>query len=130
MTPFGLFLESIRRSRQLQQVQLADRLGVNSCYVSAMEKGKKGPPSKEVLTKLISQLKLDGSEQEALWEYVDQSQKTVRVPDNATAEEYALMRDIRVHLGALSSEQITIIRNTLKLGSVIPASRRIEVRSI
>lgn len=129
MTPFGLFLESIRRSRQLQQVQLADRLGVNSCYISAIEKGKKGPPSKEVLVKLITQLTLDQLEQDALWEYVDQSQKTIRVPDNATAEEYALMRDIRVHLGALSSEQISIIRNTLKLGSAIQANHKIEVRS-
>jgi len=38
MTPFGLYLESLRRSCQLQQVQLADHLGVNVCYVSVMER--------------------------------------------------------------------------------------------
>ena len=129
MTPFGLFLESLRRSRQLQQVQLADRLEVNSCYVSAMEKGKKGPPSKAVLEKLIDKLNLNSSEQELLWERVEQSKRTVRLPDNATAEEYVLMNEIQHHLGALSSEQIDIIRKILMLGANFKAQQRVEVRS-
>ncbi len=53
MTPFGLFLESLRRSRQLQQVQLAHRLGVNPCYVSSIESGKKGPPSKQLSSGIL-----------------------------------------------------------------------------
>ena len=130
MTPFGLFLESLRRSRQLQQVQLADLLSVNSCYVSAIENGKKGPPSKPVLEKLIAELSLDKKEQELLWDYVDQSKRTIRLPDNATAEEYSLMRDMRRHLGALSMEQIEIIRNTLKLGGSTTTKPRIEIRSM
>jgi|TARA_R110001583_G_scaffold195066_1_gene368908 transcriptional regulator with XRE-family HTH domain len=130
MTPFGLFLESIRRNRHLHQVQLADRLGVNSCYVSAIENGKKGPPSKPILEKLISELNLDAQEQELLWDYVDQSQRTIRLPEDATPEEYTLMRDIRRHLGALSIEQIDIIRNTLKLSGQAQTKPRIEVRSI
>lgn len=130
MTPFGLFLESLRRNRHLQQVQLADRLGVNSCYVSAIENGKKGPPSKAVLEKIISELKLDAQEQELLWDYVDQSKRTIRLPEDATPEEYTLMRDIRRHLGALSIEQIDIIRNTLKLSGKAHTKPRIEIRSI
>ena len=130
MTPFGLFLESLRRNRQLQQVQLADIMGINSCYVSAIENGKKGPPSKRVLDRLISELALDDREQGLLWEYVDQSKRTIRLPDNATADEYALMRDIEKNLGALSIEQINIIRNTLKLGGYAKTKPRIEIRSV
>jgi len=130
MTPFGLLLESLRRSRQLQQIQLADLLSVNSCYISTMEKGKKGPPSKMVLENLIVELKLDTAEQEALWDSVEQSKRTTRLPDNATVEEYALMRDLRSHLGALSSEQISIIRSILKLGTNSEMKQRIEIRSI
>lgn len=129
MTPFGLYLESLRRSRQLQQVQMADLLGVNSCYISSIESGKKGPPSNQIIEKLISKLELDKDEQEILWDKVDESQRTVRLPDNATIEEYALMRDIRRHLGALSSQKIGIIRNILDLDSDRQKPPKIDIRS-
>ena len=128
MTPFGLYLESLRRSRQLQQVQLADLLGVNACYVSAMENGKKGPPSQQVLSKLVASLKLDANEQETLWDKVDQSQRTTRLPDNATLEEYALMCDLRRHLGALSPDKVNVIRHILNMD--VRSKPGIEVRSI
>lgn len=129
MTPFGLFLESLRRSRQLQQVQLADRLNVNSCYVSSMENGKKAPPSKHVLMKLIEELRLDGEEQQELWDKVEQSKRTTRLPDNATLEEYALMRDLRDHLGAMSSDKVNVIRNILNMDGRPKEKPRIEIRS-
>ena len=130
MTPFGLYLESLRRSRQLQQVQLADQLGVNACYVSSMENGKKGPPSKQVLNKLIVSLDLDAEEQEMLWDKVDQSQRTIRLPDNATLEEYALMRDLRDHLGAMSSDKVNVIRNILNMDTRSKSKPRLEIRGI
>lgn len=130
MTPFGLYLESLRRSRQLQQVQLAEHLGVNACYVSSMENGKKGPPSKQVLNKLIVSLELDTEEQEMLWDKVDQSQRTIRLPDNATLEEYALMRDLRDHLGAMSSDKVNVIRNILNMDTRSKSKPRIEIRGI
>ena len=105
-------------------------MGINSCYVSAIENGKKGPPSKGVLDRLVSELALDDREQGLLWEYVDQSKRTRRLPDNATADEYALMRDIERHLGALSKEQIEIIRNTLRLGGLSKTKSRIEIRRV
>ena len=129
MTPFGLYLESIRRSRRLHQTQLANFMGVNSCYVSAIENGKKGPPSKDVLKKLIVKLDLSDDEQSKLWRCVEQSRKTLRLPDNATTDEYLLIADLRHHIGALSTEQIDIIRKTLRLGSERASRPRIEVRS-
>ncbi len=128
MTPFGQFLESLRRSRHLQQKQLAAMLNVNSCYVSAMERGKKGPPSKSILDKLINVFELDDEEQLLLWDSVDQSQATIRLPKDATVEEYALMRDLRLHLGSLSTEQIDIIRKILKMGANLKFSRKAVVR--
>ncbi|MCO7226631.1 helix-turn-helix domain-containing protein [Pleionea sp. CnH1-48] len=130
MTPFGQYLEALRRSRNLQQTQLADLLGVHSCYVSAIENGKKGPPTKKVLDNLIISLRLDESEQVLLWDYVDQSQRTTRLPDHATADEYSMMRDLRQCLGSLSSEQITIIRNALKLGNKKRLKQGLDLRGI
>ncbi|MFB9886173.1 helix-turn-helix domain-containing protein [Balneatrix alpica] len=48
MTPFGTYLEHLRRSRRMQQKQLADLMGINPCYVSTLERGRKGPPSTAV----------------------------------------------------------------------------------
>ncbi len=93
-----------------------------------MESGKKGPPSKQVLSKLIESLELDADEQEMLWDKVDQSQRTIRLPDNATLEEYALMRDLRHHLGALSSDKVNVIRSILNMD--VRSKSRIEIRSI
>lgn len=64
MTPLGLALESFRRSRGLQQNSLALSAGIRPCYLSAMEKGKKGPPyinhkdAQELLGVTKAQLKL------------------------------------------------------------------------
>ncbi|WP_227096646.1 helix-turn-helix domain-containing protein [Aeromonas veronii] len=58
MTPFGIYLENLRRSRRIQQKQLADLMGINPCYVSTLERGRKGPPSAEVLNRLIKNLNL------------------------------------------------------------------------
>jgi len=51
----------------MQQKQLADLMGINPCYVSTLERGRKGPPSKAVLKRLIKNLNLSQDEQERLW---------------------------------------------------------------
>ncbi|RQM53462.1 XRE family transcriptional regulator [Aeromonas caviae] len=74
MTPFGIYLENLRRSRRIQQKQLADLMGINPCYVSTLERGRKGPPSAEVLNRLIKNLNLSRDEQEGLWRSVELSE--------------------------------------------------------
>lgn len=116
MTPFGSYLESLRRSRRLKQKQLAALLQVNACYVSAMESGKKGPPGDRVLQRLIESLALNADESNKLWEYVDQSQRTFRLPDDMALEEYALASHFRKRLGSLDKNQIAAIDAVLRMG--------------
>ncbi len=40
---FGMRLRSLRRSRGFTQVQLADFLGIDRSYISALELGNKSP---------------------------------------------------------------------------------------
>lgn len=117
MTPFGTFLEKIRRSRQLQQKQLAMDLGINASYISALEKGRKEPPSKEVLQRLITSLDLDEEEQTALWKCVEQSKRTLHLPDGMMLAEYELVSQLKQQLGRLSHEQITLMMNVLALNT-------------
>ncbi|WP_333874245.1 helix-turn-helix domain-containing protein [Methylobacter sp.] len=117
MTPFGLFLENIRRSRQLQQKQLAADLGVQACYISSLEKGRKAPPSKKVLERLIAALDLNEEEQTLLWESVEQSELSFKLPGNMILAEYQLISRLKQQLGRLSQEQITIMLNVLALNT-------------
>ncbi|BCO11650.1 helix-turn-helix transcriptional regulator [Aeromonas veronii] len=116
MTPFGLYLENLRRSRRIQQKQLADLMGINPCYVSTLERGRKGPPSAEVLNRLIKNLNLSRDEQEGLWRAAELSEMTFRLPEGMSQDEFEMVHDLRNHLGTLNEDQVLIIRKVLGLG--------------
>lgn len=119
MTPFGQYLEQIRRDRRLSQKQLAYALDINPSYVSALETGKKSPPTEVILQKLISSLSLDKQEQDTLWDVVELSQTTRKIPNSVTCDELVFIRQLWQHLGTLSPEQLAIMNNTLKLSKYI-----------
>jgi HTH-type transcriptional regulator, competence development regulator len=115
MSPFSLFLERMRRSRQLQQKQLAADLGVQASYLSSLEKGRKAPPSKQVLEKLVNVLKLDEEEQAAMWDSAEQSQRNFQLPEDMMLAEYRMVNELRKQLGRLTDLQVAIILNVLAL---------------
>jgi len=117
MTPFGLFLTNMRRSRQLRQKQLAMDLGINASYISALEKGRKEPPSKQVLERLIVALELNDEEQAALWESAEQSKKSFQLPKGMMLAEYQMVNKLRKQLGSLSEGQIILILDVLALNT-------------
>lgn len=130
MTPFGLFLEKLRRSRQLRQKQLAIDLGINASYISALEKGRKEPPSRQLLEKLITTMALSDEEQSALWESAEESQRTFQLPDGMLLAEYRVVNELRKQLGRLSEGQIILLLNVLALGKVTTKpsqTRRIDM---
>ncbi len=130
MTPFGLFLENLRRSRQLRQKQLAIDLGINASYISALEKGRKEPPSRQLLERLITTMALSDEEQSALWESAEQSQRTFQLPDDMLLAEYRVVSELRKQLGRLSEGQIILLLNVLALGKVTTKTsqtRRIDM---
>ena len=116
MTPFGNVLSQLRRSRKLQQRELAERIGVQPCYISAMEGGKKGPPSNAVIHKLIDALELSPEEAHSLKSSIGPSERVFRVPESVSLEEYAFLWELRQRLGSLSGEELAIMTNALRLG--------------
>lgn len=127
MTPFGEYLEHLRRSRYLQQKQLADVMGINPCYVSALEKGRKGPPSKQVLQKLVENLNLTQEEEHGLWHSVELSDLNLRLPANMSTQEFEFLYDLRKNLGQLSQNQLVIMQTALKMSEsalIRPIQRR------
>lgn len=47
MSPFSHFLHELRLRHQIRQAELAELLGYEQSYISALEIGAKGPPTEE-----------------------------------------------------------------------------------
>ena len=54
MTPFGVKMRQLRKTKGVTLKQMAVALGVSSAYLSALEHGKKGRPSWYLLQRTIA----------------------------------------------------------------------------
>lgn len=126
MTPFAIYLEKLRRSRGLQQKQVADALEITSCYISAMERGRKGPPTDKILHKLIKAFQLTPQQETELWLTVQQSLPIRKIPENASIQEHIFIKDLWEKLGTLNEEQLIAMSMILKLNNDIRTNFRME----
>jgi len=62
---FGQMLTRLRTTQRLSQNQLAQRAGLNHSYVSRLESGGRGDPSRTVVEQFVGALGLDQSGREA-----------------------------------------------------------------
>lgn len=113
MSPFALFLKTLRERRGLRQRDAADLLGYEPSYLSALERSVKGPPKQDFLTRLIRELKLTPIERAELDEALRRSRRQLVLPANASLQEYDLIRALESQLGNLSSQQIALIQIAL-----------------
>lgn len=121
-------MEHLRRSRGLQQQQLADQLHVAPCYISAIEKGRKGPPTSKIVDALIDALALNDQESRKLKMAAECSQRQRRIPGQTGIHEYSLIHLLWQRLGTLSEAE------TQALSSVLEINKRsdegIEIENI
>lgn len=116
MTPFGERLEQIRRSRGLKQVELAELIDVKASYVSVLERGFKGAPSKFVLKKIIDKLKLSEKEKSLLLHDAAITDFSFKIPPGTTRSEFELLHKLKEHLGSLSDQQVLVMKTILEMG--------------
>jgi transcriptional regulator with XRE-family HTH domain len=62
---FGQMLTRLRTAQRLSQNQLAQRAGLNHSYISRLESGGRGDPSRTVVEQFVGALGLDPSGREA-----------------------------------------------------------------
>lgn len=122
MSPFSATLQELRLVYQLRQAELADKLGYEQSYISALEIGTKGPPTAAFVEKLISALELDSTWQSRLWESLEASQRKLVVPSEAPEAVFRLCNELRRQLDHLHPAQIELMRIALRL----PQSMRTE----
>lgn len=120
MSPFAKLLKEFRLSRKLKQKELADLLGYEPSYLSALERSEKGPPRQEFVQKLTQRLGLDGKEQSELAEALRDSCRQVSLPAKSSFEEYEFISRLRPQLGRLNPLQLKLLDIALKLSEGSP----------
>lgn len=66
MTPFGERVRQLRRQRGVTQARMAEALGVSSSYLSALEHGRRGRPTWDMLQRIIGYLNVIWDDAEEL----------------------------------------------------------------
>lgn len=115
MSPFAKQLRALRTQKGLRQSELANLLGYEQPYVSALELGVKGPPTEEFVGQLISKCQLTLEEQKILREAATASYRKITVPCDAPEEIFWLFHNLRLQLDHLHPTQLSLIEMALNL---------------
>lgn len=79
MTPFGEKIRVMRKERGVTQGEMAAALGISSAYLSALEHGRRGRPTWELLQRIIGYLNVIWDEAEELERLAELSHPKVTV---------------------------------------------------
>ena len=100
MTPFAEALRVLREKKGVTQKQMALAIGVSPAYLSALEHGKRGKPSFDLLQRIAGYFNIIWDEAEELFSLAGASAPRVVVDTAGLPKEYTafangLARDIR-----------------------------------
>ncbi|RFC64521.1 XRE family transcriptional regulator [Fulvimarina endophytica] len=79
MTPFGEHLRALRRERGMTQAQMAEAIGVSSAYLSALEHGRRGKPTFDLVNRIIGCLGVIWDEAEELQTLAERSHPKITI---------------------------------------------------
>jgi transcriptional regulator with XRE-family HTH domain len=77
MTPFGQTLRELRRRKRVTQRMLAEAIGVTPAYLSALEHGRRGRPTFELLQRIAGYFNIIWDEAEELFRVAEASHPKV-----------------------------------------------------
>lgn len=114
MSPFSRVLKQFRLARNLKQKDMADLLGYEPSYLSALERSVKGPPRQDFIRRLTLKLGLDDREQRELEKALKASNRQLTLPAAASDDEYDIWSMLGLQIGRLGPKQVTLIRLALE----------------
>jgi transcriptional regulator with XRE-family HTH domain len=114
MTPFGSKLREIRAARGMTLKDMAAGVGVSPAYLSALEHGHRGRPSRRFVTELCLFLGIIWDEADALQRLAAMSDPRVTVDTAGLSPEATLLaNELAEKIGALPPERIATLRRVL-----------------
>lgn len=110
MTPFGEKVRELRRERGVTQGQMAAALNVSSAYLSALEHGRRGRPSWDLLQRIIGYLNVIWDDAEELQRLAALSHPKITVDTGGLSPEAtALANRLAETIAILAPEDITAL---------------------
>ncbi|TCL73091.1 helix-turn-helix transcriptional regulator [Rhizobium sp. BK251] len=121
MTPFGEAVRRLRQRKGVSQKEMAAAIGVSPAYLSALEHGKRGTPSFDLLQRIAGYFNIIWDEAEELFLLARASDPRVVIDTSGLAPEYTafanrLASQIR-HLDARHIRELSkLLENAAKGG--------------
>lgn len=117
MTPFGQALRTLRQRKGVTQKALAQAIGVTPAYLSALEHGKRGRPTFELLQRIAGYFNVIWDEAEDLFRLAQTSQPKVMLDTSGLpAPHTAFANDLARRIRTLSPDMIEEMHRLLKKG--------------
>jgi transcriptional regulator with XRE-family HTH domain len=123
MSPFSLFLHDLRIRHGLRQAELAELIGYEQSYISALEVGLKGPPTDEFVERLTKVTHLSEVERQEIRAAVQASQRKLVINPDAPPDIYWLLNDLRSEVDRLTSSQVRLIREVIAMRGAMSETR-------
>ena len=117
MSPFADALRQLRLRRGLRQQALADLVGCERSYISALENDLKKEPPPAFVDGIGQVLDLPSEEAAELRQALAKSRRAYAVPAQAPRETYEFVYDLFASLDSLSLLQLQGLRTVLQLGN-------------
>ncbi|MCQ8782330.1 helix-turn-helix transcriptional regulator [Mangrovibrevibacter kandeliae] len=115
MTPFGERVRALRRERGVTQAEMAAALGISSAYLSALEHGRRGRPTWQLLQRIIGYLNVIWDDAEELERLAELSHPKVTVETGGLGPEAtALANRLAETIAQLSSDDTRALLGALE----------------
>jgi|SRR5450830_220469 len=119
MSPFARQLSELRMRHGIRQNELAELIGYDQTYISALEVGLKGPPTPEFVDKLVTTLPLTPAEADEIRVAAKASDRKLVLDPGAHPDVYWMLDALRERLDRLHPAQARMIRELLNLPDVV-----------
>ena len=119
MTPFGVRLRELRSERNVSQKEMAAALRVSPAYLSALEHGRRGQPTWDMLQRIITFFNI-------IWDEAEELQQLAAVSHPRVVIDTSGLSPQATELANLLARNIRLIdKETIKhLSAEIEASRK------
>lgn len=114
-TQFSKTLKLLRVNRGLRQRQLAELIGCEQSYLSALERAHKHPPQKNKLEFIIKKMDLSEEEASQLREAAANTIRHIKIPQSAGEDIREMCKLFEQTLPEISNVQVKLITLALSL---------------
>ena len=114
MTPFGEKVRAWRKERGVTQTAMAAHLGISSAYLSALEHGRRGRPTWDLLQRIIGYLNVIWDEAEELERLAELSHPKIAVETaGLSPDATALANRLAETIASLAPDDVRQLRRDL-----------------